>query len=526
MTLITDLEAAGILTQEDAKALHQSFKSNKLTSFQKLNLLYQHFAGKIHINHQSGSGGFSLIINVGTSSGLTDREESKSYLELLQLLLDHGLISNNVHQKLYSKPFKGDKYGYLAGLYSALNLTRFYNEFTVEKQLEFAKILAGKDRFERDGMLDSRKKKRLIRDINNGKLNTYFDFFEYCHSCHLIDIKQYLNKPDKLLKNIIKPLNAIIFDAFTIIAIDFTKEPFQGNPSYHDAKAAISINTGDQIHHHEYTLKEAGTNTAYTLKEVLTNLLTAINQLLAAYNRLYRLTGITNSADDNTFHKDEKNFAICLINPDTAHIFDFYDMQRRFLFNQPMIANFRLPLSYKNIQYALYHFSKSGLLSHISNTQSKLITDHLYTGIYVNVGDLLKLFPNTIITVERTVTKGHKPYRDFLFSLDNISRGVLNITDVIDNTPEYYDTEDETTFDITFSCNGTFHRVEFGASYGEFNDRIIFYIINEIIRKDYKDHQLLQLIHNDHQRDIYLFASNERIYYLTKMKLIESIDRF
>jgi len=81
-------------------------------------------------------------------------------------------------------------------------------------------------------------------------------------------------------------------------------------------------------------------------------------------------------------------------------------------------------------------------------------------------------------------------------------------------------------FKVSFRCNGEYHEVECNLICQEFCDSIVFYIVNEIIRKKYTEHQLIQLVNSNHTHDIYLFVTNKQSEYLQSMKLRGAIDRF
>jgi len=111
-------------------------------------------------------------------------------------------------------------------------------------------------------------------------------------------------------------------------------------------------------------------------------------------------------------------------------------------------------------------------------------------------------------------------------ALNQISNGVLNFTDISDGTPEDFTYETEVIFKVSFKCNGEYHEIDCDLIGKEFNDNIVYYIINEIIRKKYTGYRLLQLINGKHEYDTYLFVSNQQSKYLSSMKLLEIMDRF
>ena len=124
------------------------------------------------------------------------------------------------------------------------------------------------------------------------------------------------------------------------------------------------------------------------------------------------------------------------------------------------------------------------------------------------------------------MSSGQQPYRDFLLALNEVSRGVLNFTEINDGIPENFTLESELTFKVSFKCNGEYHEVDCGQVSPEFSDNLVYYIIIEIIRKNYPEYLLKQLINGKHTQDVYMFLTSLQYEYLHKMKLIETIDRF
>lgn len=207
-------------------------------------------------------------------------------------------------------------------------------------------------------------------------------------------------------------------------------------------------------------------------------------------------------------------------------IVDFQDMQKKFLFNRPRAMVFRFPLSYTHIAYIIYHIRQCGLISHLEEKEVRDITGDIYSRSYDRISDLLMLFPHTVAIVDRHLTAGKKAYLDFLMDLNLISHGVLCFTDISDGIPDHFTLETDSTFMVSFTCNGKRHEVECTLIGNEFHARIVYYVINEIIRKEYPNYQLIQLISQNYTHDKYIFATNQQSDYLESMKLRDAIDRF
>jgi len=521
MTLINDLSNAGIIEQQEAAELNMKIGSD---SKNILEILYYYFLQKTTGSSQLGN----IYILVEPPEGQENDDNKENQSKFLEILYREGIVTEIVYQKIKKYPYTADQSGYLAMLHLARELMYFYKSFTIENQLAFASLLGGKSPYGFDSMLDAQKKNKLTEDIKTGNLETYLDFFRYCHGCRFVDITGYLGKENSFFKEIAKILNQLCYGAFTITEITSYDEDFTGDPSYHNKQTTIVTNTGAREHRHTYTFwqNESKKHRENKLHSLLENLLLQANQLLADFNANYRLTGITNEISEALFPGNRAQNAICRFQQDNLGILDFYDMQKRFLTNRPTPLFIRFPLSYLHIEYAIYHIKKCGLLAHINIKQYDHILTDIYKSTYAVVADLLAIFPETVVIVNRTVSSGQQPYRDFLLALHEVSRGVLNFTEINDGIPESFTLGSELTFKVSFKCNGEYHEVACNMTSQDFSDNLVYYIIIEIIRKKYPEYLLKQLINSKHTQDVYLFVTKQQYDYLQKMKLMETIDRF
>jgi len=527
MSLINDLSNAGIIEQHEAVELIKKIEKCGSDSTAILEMLYRFFMQKVTGSSEVGN----LFISVGSAEEQAEaakHHSTENHSKFLEILCKEGLVPEIVYQKLKTLPYTANQSGYLAMLHLSAELMAFYNSFTIENQLAFATLLEGKSLFRTDSLLDAQKKKKLIRDIKAEKLESYLDFFRYCYASRFIDIANFRGKEPAFLKEMVKILNELCYGAFTITEINTYDEDFAGEPSYHDKQAVIVICTGEREHSYTYTFwqnenKKQGENKLHALFE---NLLLQTNQLLADFNATYRLTGITSHISEVLFPGNRTQFAICRFNQENSNILDFYDMQKRFLTNRPSPMFIRYPLSYRHIEYAIYHVKKCGLLAHVNNEQYDDILTNVYKNTYGTVADLLAIFPNTVVVVNQNVRSGQKPYLDFLLALNEVSRGVLNFTEIKDGISESFTLASELAFKVSFKCNGENHEVECSLAGQQFNDNIVYYIITEIIRKKYTGYQLKQLINSNYARDTYIFVTSQQYKYLQNMKLMETVDRF
>jgi hypothetical protein len=527
MSLINDLSNAGIIEKQEAIELNKKIGEKDLESKDILEILYRYFMQKISGGSEFGS----IYVSVGPLEK-RDKENhhdsNNEHSELLEILYNKNIIPEIVYQKIKPFPYKADQSSYFLILHLSMKLMSFNRSFTIENQLAFATLLGGKSPYGGDSMLNANEKKKLIQDIKAKKLDTYLDFFKYCYGCRIVNLLSYRGKERNLLKEVVKKLNQLCYSAFTITEITSYDEDFTGEPSYDNKQTTIVVNTGAREHRYTYTFfqNEDKNQNNNKLNLLLENLLLMANQLLAGFNATYRLSGITNQLIEGLFPNSRAEFAICRFEPENSNIFDSDEMRKRFLLNRPFPLFIRFPLSYLHIEYVVYHFKKCGLLAHIDDERYEDILGKVYETTYDHVADLLAIFPVTVAATNRKVSAGKKPYKEFLLTLNQISHGVLNFTDIYDGTPEDFTYETEVIFKVSFKCNGEYHEIDCDLIGKEFNDNLVYYIINEIVRKKYTGYRLLQLINGKHEYDTYLFVSNQQSEYLKSMKLIEVMDRF
>jgi len=522
MILISDLTAAGIIAEQDAITLKATLNKQK----DLLRALYFYFESKVFT--RPSNTGFMLILDPYKGYDLDDlKQDQTSYLKLLAILYRHQLIIESVYRKLSLFPLEGNNNGYFAALYMATELSSFYKHFTLEKQLEFVELLSGRSEFGRDGILDYRKKARLTKDVKDGKLDTYLDFFKYSYCCDFLNINTYQGKPKQLLKKLVKIFNSLTYqNAFAIQDISIDEEDFFGEPSYDNRKATIIIDTGSRKHQHTYTFSVDKDHSPINILLVLRNVLVHLNNLLADYACNFRFTSITNDLNKSLFPTGSELCAICRADQINEHIFDFRSMQSKFLFNHPSLLSYSSPLSYTHIQYAIYHFLECGLLLHLTEEQLNNIKNKLFEGTYEHTGDLMAIFPGTIAIVHQNITNGQKPYSAFLEALNTISHGILKFTAIKDGLPDEFDYETESEFKVSFICNGLAHEVVCRLNFKNFDQGLIYYIINEIIRKECLNYQLINIVGGVHDQDYFLFASDQQVDYLKSKKLLIDIPRF
>jgi hypothetical protein len=524
--LTEDLTSAGIIDHSDAAELQSRIGNNDIFGENLLKILYFFFENKVVTRPKNG--GFFFSINtLENYDPAAIKEDTTPYIRFLDILLHYNIISETIYAKLGTFPLPGNKHTYLGLLYLAVELQSFYQNFTVEKQNQFAATLAGTNEFGRDGMLDHRKKKALQKAINAGQLHTYLDFFKYCFCCKLVDLTKYRAKQQKLLKTIKDIINDLCYESFTIADISVKESVFNGEPTHHNRIFDLRIDLGFRAYDFKYTFSVGGKeNPDLSNMHLLENLLVSINKILADFACSYRFTSVTCTLNAQLFPGSRTTYAVCRVDEVNKKIFESDELNNRSLFARPLHILFGPPLSYTHIQYALYHFENCGIFAHLSNAQLNTAKQDLYHKTYEHIADLLVMIPGTIAIVNQDIPSGSKPYLNFLTMLNEISHGVLNFTEINDETPAEFEYETEAKFKISFKCNNEYHELECNLSYKNFDYGIVHYVVNDIIRKRFASYHLTQMIGGTYGTDYFIFMTTAQSEYLEKMKLRAAIDRF
>ncbi len=526
MQLIRDLIESGVIREEDEKSLKDLLEEGERHKNSGLGVLCQFIESKAFPERRAGATFYSLKFD-GEDGIITSEEDAKMQLKFLGLLLSHELISSVVYEKLKHLPFKNDAISYFFHLHLACELRSFYNSFQEAKQLKFLELLSGDDVSFSDTIISDNGKKDLLKLIKNGETESYLDFFDHSYCCkkiNLLDKKH--NSAKKLRTALYKIFDVLCYGSFKILDLSLIDEGIIKNFEEKERKYTIVFDTGVRKHSFSFRMNVLNTNSIYELREILRNGLKFLNTILAEYHAPYHILGIESSQNKIFFKQLDGVVAICRISTSQRTIFNPVRLQAKFLYSLNHISFHERLLSYRHIEYAIFHFKTAGLLSHLNDQQIDEISREIYQNTYGTIGELLAVFPHTIASINENISPGQKPYQDFLLQLNEISHGVLNFTEIDDGTPQYFTPENPMDFTVTFKCDNQTHEFQFSTEGSYFSNEIVFAIVTNIIRKDYPNYRLIEMLASEYQVEHYLFVSKEQDDYLKKMNLREARDRF
>ncbi|MBD1365119.1 hypothetical protein IDJ77_14970 [Mucilaginibacter sp. ZT4R22] len=453
---------------------------------------------------------------------LKTKEDPSTYETLLDIILKHGVITKQVYKKL--NPFKlpGNKHTYLGAMYMALQIDAFYRDFTLDNQLDFMKQLKGKNPLGHDDMIGYVKHDQLQQDIQAGKVETYFDFFDYVHRSDAIDMALYQKQPKKLLTKLKNIINKRCYGAFKILGVTILEKNYPGEADNYERKTTITVDTGARKHQHSYTFPVNEISVKHVASFILENILVLVNKLLADYNCDYRFASFTSTLNHELFPAHRNKHVICPLSREQYQIFDFTNAQQKYLHSKPahLLLSYNLPLSYTHIEYAIYHFNQCGLLAHLDTEQLETTTNSLFNSTYQHTGNLMVAFPGLVAAVNQYVTPGQNPHLAFLEALNDISHGILTFTDIVDGLPENFDYETDMEFTVSFMLNGQQHNVVCHLANSYFAHRLLQYVASEIIPEQYPDYALLNVVGPDYGLHYIMLATKKQATYLTKMNLL------
>jgi hypothetical protein len=522
MNLINDLLDAGVITADDAQLLTAQLPPSAAGST-LLTVLHSFLLDKAFPDRLGGSFTVTLC-RTHNNTKVSNTDTAKTNL-LLDILHSHKIIHKQVYQKLLAHAVPDTREGYITILHLACKLTAYFENFTIAQQLAFANILLGERKpMFNNGILNENQFQNLKDDIQSGKLNTYLDFFDYSYCCHSISIQDEIL--ERQVTDLLMPvLNEMIYDSFSIKNIVVEETENNGHPTYDDRQVRIAIDISTRTYEHSFTCTRNARSNKISNRELVENMLLLINDILADFAAPYRFTAITSRHNPQNFPAQNDRYVICRLSMQQLSIFDFYTLQQRSLFNQPRTV-FQDVLSYRRIEYVIHHFRACGLFDHLGEQIINEVITNLQESTYQNADQLLAKFPDTVAVVCRYATPNQPPYLQILPALGAMSNGLLDFTDIEDHTPTTASVEDELEYNVSFRCNNIHHTVNCQYYYGEFDESVLFYLSNEILKRHYPDLILLNVIFKGINHNAFKLIMSKQLEYLAQANIQLGIRRF
>ncbi|HTD97666.1 MAG TPA: hypothetical protein VK668_00190 [Mucilaginibacter sp.] len=509
--IIDDLLNQGIITEEENAQLNSELKDK---SQDILRVLFRFFY-KQSSGESYPSGPVMFIYRITEIQ--KDKVEPELLNGLLDILFSNKLLENITYAKLKDEISNFQIVNSLHLVYRLGNLDHFYKNFTQNHQLEFAKQLAGEDF--KSSLVEDRKKKKLAQAIEKGELTSYLDFFKYCYNCIFFEFKPEKYNRNDLFKRSLKVFAELSYDGFVIDNCSYKIIENERLESSSNKLIDLSFQIAGKNLHYTYELREDLINKKANHSYDIEHFLVLLNNTLADFNFQYRFILIKNTSESKIPIQEDNQFAICRVDQHMQSFFDFSKLHEKFLFARPHI-HFWPSLSYYQIQYAIYHYQVSGVLNHLTAQEIDNTSNAVFDNAYGNYANLLSSFPNTVSVIKRWERIEKQPYRFFLELLNKISHNILTFYDIEDGYPSKGPIEKEIEFVVSFKINNEAHSLTLTA-YTDFNTQIVHYV-NEIVKKNYPDYMLHDLISMDVGNNYYMFSTIEQGKYLNKYKILQS----
>jgi hypothetical protein len=322
-----------------------------------------------------------------------------------------------------------------------------------------------------------------------------------------------------------KILNKLMYDSFSIADLTFREQDFNGHPSYDNRQITLTLNTQVRLYSRKYTYSQNGQHNKSDIGQLIENVLLLTNDVLADYAALYRFTKVTSHLHPDLFQAQEGRYAICRVQVQNMPAFDFYTMRRRSLFYSPQPV-FWERLSYRRIEYLIHHFRNCGLLDHLNEQIIQESVAQIQNHTYGNADELLAVFPGATAVVNINDPTLQPPHMQLLTALDVISKGIISFTDIEDNTPINAAVEDGISYNIEFACNGIQHSVKCQYYHNQFDESVLFYICQQILKQSHPDLVLLSLTSQDANQHVYTVINRKQKEHLKKANINLGIQRF
>lgn len=504
-----DLIANNIISIEESGELLSKLKANPNTL---LTGLFQFFFGKMSGTPYPATGGVMFSYRV---SEIKKEEVNVDLLNIfLNVLFSRESLEEITYEKLQSEISNYQIVNDFHLVYRAIQLNDFYKKFKKENQLKFFKQLKGDDF--KSNLLDYRKEKKLLTAIEKGKLNSYFDFLKYCYNCKFFEFKPKKYNRDDLFKRLLKIYHELTYGGVIIDKCFYDVIENDEINSRSNQLINLSFQIADKTLSRSYELIEKLVSKKAHYYYDIENFLELVNKTLTDFGFDYRFVSVINKAGSQGALEEDDLFAICRIDKQMQSLFALSKWHDLFLYARPHY-HFWPNLSYYQIQYAIYHYKISGVLSHLSSEQAENITNNIFDSAHGSYADLLSRFPGTIAMVKRWKRFEREPYRAFLESLKIASKNVLNFYDIEDNYPNQK-LEKETEFAVSFKIDNESYSLKL-ITYGDFNTQIVHFV-NEIVKKNYPGYLLLDVIGSGVESYYYMFLAMEQAEYLSNYKIL------
>jgi hypothetical protein len=521
MNLINDLLDAGVITADDAQLLTAQLPASA-GGTTLLTVLHSFLLDKAFSDRPRGS--FTVTLYSTDNNTKVSNTDTANTNLVLGILHSHQIINKQVYQKLLVYAIPDTPEGYITTLHLAHKLTAYSENFTIEQQLAFADILLGERKpMFNNGILDENQFQNLKDDIQSGELNTYLDSFDYSYCCHSISIQDEI--ADRQVTDLLMPvLNKMIYDSFSINNIIVKETENNGHPTYDNRQVELLLDISTRTYEHSFTCTRNARTNKISNRQLVENILLLINDILADFAAPYRFTAITNRHNHEILSAQNDRYVICRLSMQQLLIVDFYTLQQRSLFNQPLPV-FQEVQSYRRIEYVIFHFRTCGLFDHLNEKVINEVVANLQESTYQNADQLLAKFPDTVTVVGRYVTN-QPPYQQILPALGDMSNGLLEFTDIEDHTPTTASVENGLDYNVSFLCNTIHHTVKCQYYYGEFDESVLIYLSNEILKKHYPELILLNLIFKGINHNAYKLITRKQLEYLAQAHIQLGISRF
>jgi len=502
---ITDnLIRSGLIDKKDVKLLESFLKgqyelsnSNILISLVQVEI---YTLGIPPLSEQSTS--FS-------TEDISNKEKESMALELrkfLDQLNGAGLLTTSIYSEYNLELLNGKIWpSKITFLIEIVGREAWLERFAPEKLRIYAEKLY------QNNIVSDTNHKRLISDINNGKIDLDFPFIDYCNYARSFTLSAYSDDPAVYLEQIHREVSQIFpelsFTGFTYkIVVDSTWT----SEDYTSYNVIVNLKCNGKTYKHKsfISLHDFVKDKSYLGKIDDQEFYNIFNKILTDNQSPYRL------------HKME-HLGIYAHKPSGYPRFGIIALKKEqtemFRFSNPYLGvsyeNFKNNLTTTRIEQAVEEWKKAGILNHLSESEIKSATSNALELDNQDLNDVLHSFRSVIHSFDVELGNVDDPYAELLGLFSDISHGVFNPTGISDN----FSKPSGKKVKVKFNLNGKNYSLSLKYE-NDWIDITFFEMVNKAVIENNLPGKFYELYNGNYIA--YIFLTPQQYEYLKTKKLL------
>lgn len=428
-------------------------------------------------------------------------------LEYLKKLKTLELINHKQFQ-YQSDRIANNKYIHLFHfLPDLINQVYFEEWMSVEKLDNYRKKLF-------ENRIISKKENELLKsDIKNNKLESPFQFIDYCEKARFFDLSKYSNSPKNYLEQIHKLTSEILPELnFTDFKYEIKIDSSDSYNGYIPHYLIVSIKSNEKTYKMKSFISPHGIEgNNYFGKIDNQEYYKIFNKVLKDTQSPYQLHLINSNYNYNYKQRNtHQYFGIVALKKEQLEMFRYLNSYWELSYE-----NFNNSLTTKKINKAIQEYQELGLFNHLNNDQINKNIEDVKEKMTGNLNELLFSFPDIIVSFDYELYNLENPYEEIVSEYSKISHQEFNPTNIKDN----FRLQKEKV-SLSFNFNGKSYKTEFKINRDWIDERF-FDFMDKIIVENKLNGQFYKL---NGEGFSLIYLTPEQYKYIKEKKLLVFAD--